>query len=320
MKSNNQFSVFKVQELNEVIETAKLEPTPRKLFGSLWFESEICILFSDTNTGKSILALQIADGITNGSSSIPILATEVPAQAVLYLDFELIGKHYQVRYSDKDDKSYQFSKKLYRVEIDYNQAMPKGMSLLDVLRLQIRSMIEQYDAKIIIIDNLTYLNDDLQKASSASVLLKDLRELKIKYGLSILIVAHTPKLEAHAPITVNSLAGSKMLANLCDSAFAIGKCVYDPSIRYVKQLKCRFDEIKYDLEVPTFKLEKKEGKFLSFNYLGIEKEKVLLNDKDENEELESRVFELHEQGKTQREIADIVVTNLSKVNRILKKK
>jgi RecA-family ATPase len=48
-----------------VDEEAKRE-MPKKLCGDLWYEGETCILFSDTNLGKSIFAVQIADALTKG--------------------------------------------------------------------------------------------------------------------------------------------------------------------------------------------------------------------------------------------------------------
>ena len=50
-----------------------------------------------------------------------------------------------------------------------------------------------------------------------------MRMLKIKHNLTILLVAHTPKIDASRPLTVNSLHGSKMISNFVDNIFAIGK-------------------------------------------------------------------------------------------------
>jgi hypothetical protein len=36
------------------------------LFGEFWHEGELCILFADTNVGKSILAVQIGNSISRG--------------------------------------------------------------------------------------------------------------------------------------------------------------------------------------------------------------------------------------------------------------
>jgi hypothetical protein len=46
-------------------------------------------LFADTNVGKSILAVQVADQISRGTYVDGRLKTESDAQKVVYFDFEL---------------------------------------------------------------------------------------------------------------------------------------------------------------------------------------------------------------------------------------
>ena len=45
-------------------------PTPRPLLGSLWFEGEMTVLFSETNAGKSVLAVQVADAVARGRGTL----------------------------------------------------------------------------------------------------------------------------------------------------------------------------------------------------------------------------------------------------------
>jgi len=49
--------LFTVKTANRWIEQAKTRPIPQMLFGEFWFEGELCILFADTNLGKSILVV-----------------------------------------------------------------------------------------------------------------------------------------------------------------------------------------------------------------------------------------------------------------------
>jgi len=46
--------LFTVKTANRWIEQAKTRPIPQMLFSEFWFEGELCILFADTNLGKSI--------------------------------------------------------------------------------------------------------------------------------------------------------------------------------------------------------------------------------------------------------------------------
>ncbi len=71
-------SLFKIQTANRWLKDAGQRPAPKMLFGEFWFEGEICILFADTNVGKSILAVQIADALSRGNriDGIPLEASE----------------------------------------------------------------------------------------------------------------------------------------------------------------------------------------------------------------------------------------------------
>ena len=80
--------LFTVKTASRWIEQAKTRPIPKMLFGEFWFEGELCILFADTNLGKSILAVQIGNSISRGEQ-IRGFKLETPKQPILYFDFEL---------------------------------------------------------------------------------------------------------------------------------------------------------------------------------------------------------------------------------------
>ena len=84
---------------------AQQRPDPNALWLSLWYEGEVCCLFADSNLGKSIYAVQIADEIAKH-------------QKVLYFDFELSDKQFQLRYTDEEGNRHKFPVNLYRGEID----------------------------------------------------------------------------------------------------------------------------------------------------------------------------------------------------------
>ncbi len=62
-------SLLKIRTGNQCIIDAKNKPEPKMLFSEFWHEGELSICFADTNLGKSILAVQIANSISKG---IPI--------------------------------------------------------------------------------------------------------------------------------------------------------------------------------------------------------------------------------------------------------
>lgn len=89
---NQKNSFLQVKPVNTWVQQAKLKKDPKMLFGSFWYEGEVCILFAGSNTGKSIAAVQIAEGIARGKSALPALTTVDTPKKVLYIDCELSDK------------------------------------------------------------------------------------------------------------------------------------------------------------------------------------------------------------------------------------
>lgn len=317
--------LFKVMTANEWLEIAKKSPSPKTLFDEFWHEGELCILFSDSNLGKSILAVQIADSISKGKA-IPGFKLEAQKQKVLYFDFELSYKQFEVRYSVKNETSnnfenhYPFDKNLLRVEISPEAEPPTETTFEDYLFESLEKSIIETGAKILIIDNITYLKNETERSKDALPLMKYLKSLKSEHGLSILALAHTPKRDLSRPITQNDLGGSKMLYNFVDSCFAIGQSNIDKNLRYIKQIKARNTQIIYDTENVIVCQICKPYNFLSFEFVkfGTERDHLKqLSEKDRESTIE-RVKELNQRGYSQRQISNELGISLGAVNKYLK--
>lgn len=312
-------SLFIIKTANVWNEEAKSRPIPKMLFSQLWYEGELCILFADTNLGKSILAVQIGNSISKGEQ-IKNFDIQTPKQPVLYFDFELSDKQFQNRYSKDYTDNYDFDDNFLRVEINPDLELPKGVTFDDYLILSVEKSILSSNAKVLIIDNLTYLKSDNEKAKEALPLMKKLKELKTKYSLSILILAHTPKRDLSKPITRNDLQGSKMLMNFCDSSFTIGESNQDKQIRYIKQIKQRNCEQVFDADNVCVCQISKEYNFLQFEFVGLGNEREHLKQYTEKDKdnIISQVKELSQQGKSQRVISSELRISLGAVNKYLK--
>lgn len=311
--------LFTLMPANQWIEQAKNRPIPLMLFGELWHESEICILFADTNLGKSILAVQIGDSISKGKQ-IKGFKLTAEQQPVLYFDFELSDKQFENRYSINYQEHYKFDANLKRIEINPDAEIPTTEGFETALYNSIEQSIISTSAKVLIIDNLTYLKSATETSRDALPLMKDLKRLKSKYKLSILCLAHTPKRNLTLPITRNDLQGSKMLINFCDSAFAIGESYNDKNLRYIKQIKQRNTEQIYDAENVITCQICKPSNFLHFEFLGFGTEKEHLkelSENDKNNKIE-KVKQLSAEGKSQRQISLEIGLSLGAVNKYLK--
>lgn len=311
--------LFTVKTASRWIEQAKTRPIPKMLFGEFWFEGELCILFADTNLGKSILAVQIGNSISKGEQ-IRGFKLETPKQPILYFDFELSDKQFENRYSIKFEQHYNFDNNFIRVEINPDATIPEAQTFEDYLNHSLERSITETGAKVLIIDNLTYLKNETEKAKDALPLMKHLKALKNKYGLSILALAHTPKRDLSKPITRNDLQGSKMLINFCDSSFSIGESHSDKNLRYLKQIKQRNTEQIYDAENVCICQIDKPLNFLQFEFVnfGTEREHLKQHTEKDKENLNEKVNELKQQGLSLREIGAELGISHMKVSRILK--
>ncbi len=318
---NNDFFIFKTA--NEWIDEAKNRPVPKMLFSEFWHEGELCILFSDTNLGKSILAVQIANIISKSEKETGF-KLEAEKQIVLYFDFELNDKQFENRYSNDYHNHYEFDSNFMRVELNPDAKMPNKLSFEDCLINALEKLIIETNAKVLIIDNITYLKTETENAKNALPLMKQLKDLKNKYGLSMLVLAHTPKRNLSKPITNNDLAGSKALINFCDSSFTIGASNMDKGLRYLKQIKQRNTEQVYDAEnVIICKINKDENYLhFEFNDFGNESEHLIQKSSETNNEERDNLIEsvknLSAERMTQRQIANKLSISLGAVNKYLK--
>lgn len=263
--------LFKIRSANTWLAEAATHKVPKMLFDRFWYEGELCIMFADSNLGKSILAVQIANSINRGVPIAPF-EFEADAQPVLYYDFELTSKQLEARYSREFADHYIFRDDLYRGQLN-DMELPDGFTNFNqYLNHALERSIVQTRAKVIVIDNITYLGTENEQAKDALPLMKHLKALKTKYDLSILVLAHTPKRDMTQAITRNDLQGSKMLMNFCDSSFAIGESQLNNSIRYLKQIKQRNTEQVYGAEkICLFNITKPHN-FLQYEFLAFGQE------------------------------------------------
>ena len=230
---------------------------PSPLWKTFWYEGEICCLFADTGAGKSILAVQIAKEIAQ-------------SRKVLYYDFEMSEKHFEMRYKDTEGALCKFTDNLIRVEIDLEEV--ELIDFEDRLIAGIEKDALAMGVDTIIVDNLSWLSSNMEDGDLAGKLMMKLIQMKKRHNWSILVLAHTPKRDVLKPITQNDLAGSKRVLNFLDGAFSIGLSEWGVDMRYIKQIKSRFGRIMYGADNVISAEIKKDGAFLHLVEIGTAKE------------------------------------------------
>lgn len=299
--------MFLVKTANQTVDDARKRPDPVPLFLTLWYEGEVCCLFADSNLGKSILAVQMADEISR-------------LRRVLYIDCELSDKQFQLRYTSEDGTmTHRFPPGFFRAEIDPMFIMPKNAEEVMLQHIEETALDLQCDT--IIVDNISYLCNNMDKGADAGTFMQKLKMLKLKHNWNLLIIAHTPKRALCSPITRNDLAGSSRLFNFFDSVFAIGQSAKDPDLRYIKQVKVRHGKFDYGAENVITTIIEDEGCFRHFRFMETCPERDHLKERTEKD-LDTRdlnIKDLYIQGKSYREIADFLNLSKSLVGNVIKR-
>ena len=297
--------MLSIKSANRTLTEASMTANPKQLYGEFWFEHEIGCLFADSNVGKSILAIQIAEDIAK------------TGEIVLYFDFELSEKQFQLRFTDEQGNLHHFPSTLYRVQPDMNLIATIDEPFEDALMRNIENAAVETKARILIIDNISILCMQMEKGEDSAALVQRLRTLKNKYGFSILIIAHTPKRNMSMPITQNDLAGSKKLFNFIDSCFAIGLSAQGGNMRYVKQVKVRNCEMRYGGDNVMVCHIEKVGTMVQFINMGTAPEHDHLRMVNREEQVQEARL-LSASGLSLRDIASRMGVSKSTVDRMLR--
>jgi len=308
---SNRIGMFVVRTANQCIDESSKLPKPKCYFNGLIYEEDLTIIFAEPGAGKSLLAVQEADTISRNEN-----------EKVLYIDFELSDKQFDARYETESGEYYRFHDNLLRINVDFFVDPPPGMDDESHLMKSLEDTIVSTGAKIVFIDNLTFLKSEIEKGKEALSIMRGLKKIQRRYQLTIVVLAHTPKRDRSRPLTMNDLAGSRNLANGCDAMFAIGISSTDPAIRYIKQFKSRWEVLKYTQDnVIIYQLEKRPDGFLGFtwleygNELNYIKEETIMDRKERDEQ----IMILHRAGKSNGAIGRELKISTMTVGQIIKK-
>jgi hypothetical protein len=310
--------LFTVEKGNRWLELARREPEAKMLLGELWHQGELCMLFADTNIGKSVLAVQIGESIACGQNLGPFICQAPPAR-VLYIDFELSQAQFGLRYSN-GEQDHEFSDNFYRAQYNFIPDPPPDVDENELLIAAIEYKIQLVKATVLIIDNITCLRGGTENSAVALSLMKSLKALKTDHNLSILVLAHTPKRRNPTqPISADDLHGSKLLVNFADSAFAIGKSTAGADLCYLKQIKQRNTAQRYGADNVCLCRIQKPGAFLHFTFEGNSPEHhhLLTRSAAYRRQMAHKIAELSAAGHSQRAISDQLGIPPTTVNRLL---
>lgn len=274
-RASNPKAILRVQTMDEALKEGKAEPIRKMLLGSLLREGDMCLMFGDEGTGKSVGVVQIGLAISKG---LPLFgdgvnfANECAPKKTLFFDFELENAELFARYNESGN-AFVFGDMFKRV--DMNPDNFDGNDETDILRT-VQNTIEREKPEFVIIDNLTWLTSEAQDTAVAASFMKMFLRLRRKLGFTIIVVAHTPKRNNSEPLESKHMAGSSKLKDFAKNVIGISPSKQGDGIIYVKHLKMRNGEKVYtNQNVIQCSIEKTAG-LLRWHLMGFNDETVHL--------------------------------------------
>ncbi len=300
---NDRSNFIKVEPFKDHIEKGLAMEEPRVLYPFVITKGETTILFGDTAIGKTTLAMMMA-----------MLIAEREGQTVLYVNFELSQQQLAQRFKEKDIPG-----NFYIATIDY--------SLMNDVKDQTHMLaaIEEkalaIDADVIFIDNLTNLCVNSKDGAEAGQLMLQLLTMRMAHEWTLVVLAHVPKRKQTEPLTLNDLAGSKIISNLADNVIGFNRSKKDKDTRYIIQLKWRSGPLTLDEHNVQELLMTNSDGWLHFEFGARDEEfRHLPRSRDEKMELEMEIIkELKKSpNKSYRVIAAELGTSATKITHVAK--
>ena len=302
--------IHQPRRANECMKQAKDFMPPQSLFDEFWREGELALLFGAHGTGKSMLAVQIADALARGR---PMAGFGMPSRRrkVLYVDMMQQDVQFQMRYSQIDGggtaKTYRFAENLYR-----------GRPIsVDGLVESLRKSIKENGFRVIVIDDLSALKRTHDGTRETLTLMRSLRELRDELNVSILVLADSEEPRRGSVVGEADLRRSRILGSVADSVFAIGRLPHDAGDgRYLVQTRSLCSRLFWTAcNAPRAVITRHESGLLGFEF----DDRFTERPDEEELQLIRRVASMRSAGATYRAIAAELGFSKSRAERLSKR-
>ncbi len=267
-------SMLAMRPASQWITRACREKPPAELYGPLWREGEVAVLFGDHGAGKSILAVQLAECIATGRNATvmerallsvpPEVAggvfgngiqspkSKIQNRKVLYVDFQRTEAQWTERYSapspipGKLPVKCQF--KFQRAGINWTNVDLDAYGR-DPVKFALHSIfhkIEDSGAKVVIIDDILLGGANALGRKGVLRTMQTLKMWAATEGISILVLSSSSSPAANRRLSspVSRLLSSCVLA---DSVFSIAPSTFGPDYRYVKSVRSPIHHSSFDI-------------------------------------------------------------------------
>lgn len=245
------FSKSGAVPLKQLIHRANTEPDTPFIWSGIK-ENSFGFIFGPSKSGKTTICENLAMSLVAGLTEFMGHSITKGNYKVLFISLE---EYWKPR-SQRNAKQVQYLSESIGNEnwlnnyhcIDEN--VPRQIATEEEWLL-LEKLIKHDGANIVIIDSLSRLySGGIEDSGLAKNLALRLRELTNRLSITLIIIHHTPK-QIGRPITIDSLAGSRMLAQEADFMIGVGRS--PEGKRYIKDVAFRYKQEDSE-NVLTFEL------------------------------------------------------------------
>jgi len=270
--------MFEARPANAFLEPGNspdLAVSAAELIPGIWRTGEVALLIGAGGTGKSTLAVQLAESIARGRALEPF--GRPSRLKVLYLDLQNSDDQFRRRYvlpgiatgrgRRKRTTRYKFSHAFTRIGYDIEGLeVPESFkgNFSRYLHHSLNLIQRSHEADVLIIDDLT----SFDPRGGAGAALRNMRSLSLlahTSGIGILVLLTTPQSRRGnnnarrlAPLDIPARIFE--ICKAADTVLGLGTSTFGRDIRYLKHLACRTaPPIYYGESVFAYRLTRTAG-------------------------------------------------------------
>ncbi len=238
--------------IKDMIARVSREPKMKMIYSGIR-ENSVGFIFGPSKSAKTIFCENLGFSIASGGADFLGIPLNIENKKVLFISLEEF-------YAGRTDRNSLQVKKLISSNlcdtwldnfIVVNEQMPRYISTDEEWAI-LKNVITENTPGVVFIDSLSRLYEgSIEDSKVAKEVMKRLRELSNDTKTTIIVIHHTHKL-TNVPLTINTIAGSRIIAQ--DADFMIGMNKTLDGKRYIKNVAFRYSNDDFE-KVTLFNIE-----------------------------------------------------------------
>ncbi len=268
---------------------------------------------------KKGLVTLVGSSDTGKSTFLRQLALAISQEKETFLDFVIDSKNHKVIIVSTEDDDSSTSVLLRKQLKDADQGHLENLRYIfdsDDILTKLKESLKQESADLIIIDAFPDLfGGEMNQANKVRSFLNEYKNLAVQYDCLCLFLHHNGKRTEDSEPSKNNILGSQGFEAKMRLVLELRKDFGDPSLRHLCVVKGNYlpesdKGSSYVLKMDDNMVYSNTGMRVPFSHL-----KRPTTPSSNDETLRSRATELHNDGKSVRDIADIISSEGNKIGK-----